>query len=138
MFCIALESEAVVRRCSVKKVFFRNFARFTGKHLCRSLLFNKVAVLRPETLLKRRLWQRCFPMNFVKFLKTPFLLSKSIDWFLCDGNFNELIKVILATLLYQLFSFFHGYCLDLQLDYKWLHCRCFSFNLFEIFHTSFF
>ena len=27
---------------------------------------------RPATLLKRRLWYRCFPVNFVKFLRTPF------------------------------------------------------------------
>ena len=31
----------------------RNFAKFTGKHLCQSLFFNKVADLRPATLLKR-------------------------------------------------------------------------------------
>ena len=35
-------SEAVVRRCSVKKVFLKIFAKFTGKHLCQSLFFNKV------------------------------------------------------------------------------------------------
>ena len=45
----------------------------TGKHLCQSLLFNKVTSLRPATLLKKRLWHRCFPVNFTKFLKTPFL-----------------------------------------------------------------
>ena len=28
-----------------------------------SLFFNKVAGLRPATLFKKRLWQRCFPMN---------------------------------------------------------------------------
>ena len=27
----------------------------------------------PATLLKKRLWQRCFPVNFAKFLRTPFL-----------------------------------------------------------------
>ena len=31
------------RRCSMKKGFLRNFAKFTGKHLCQSLFFNKVA-----------------------------------------------------------------------------------------------
>ena len=31
------------RMCSVKKSVPRNFAKFTGKHLCQSLLFNKVA-----------------------------------------------------------------------------------------------
>ena len=29
--------------CSVKKGVLRNFAKFAGKHLCRSLVFNKVA-----------------------------------------------------------------------------------------------
>ena len=29
-----LHPEAVARRCSVKKVFLKNFAKFTGKHLC--------------------------------------------------------------------------------------------------------
>ena len=31
------------QRCSVKKGAFRNFPKFTGKHLCQSLFFNKVA-----------------------------------------------------------------------------------------------
>ena len=34
--------------------------------------FDKNAGLRPATLLKKRLWNRCFPVNFVKFLRTPF------------------------------------------------------------------
>ena len=36
-----------------KKDVLSNFAKFTGKHLCQSLFFNKVAGLRPATLLKR-------------------------------------------------------------------------------------
>ena len=56
-----------------KKGVLRNFSKFTGKHLCQSLFFNKVAGLRPATLLKRRLWHRCFPKNYVKFLRKPFL-----------------------------------------------------------------
>ena len=65
------------RRCSVKKGVLRNFTKFTGKHLCQSLFFNKVAGLRPATLLKKRLWHRCFPVNFAKFLRTPFLQNTS-------------------------------------------------------------
>ena len=57
------------RRYSVRKGVLRNFAKVTGKYLCQSLYFNKV---RPATLLKQRLWRRCFPMNFAKFLRTPF------------------------------------------------------------------
>ena len=32
-----------------KKGVLRNIAKFTGKHLCQSLFFNKVAGLRPDT-----------------------------------------------------------------------------------------
>ena len=45
----------------MEKGVLRNFTKFTGKHLCQSLFFNKVAGLRPATLLKKRLWHRCFP-----------------------------------------------------------------------------
>ena len=61
------------QRRSMKKDVPRNFAKFSGKHLRQSLSFNKAAHLRPATLLKKRLWLRCFPMNFAKFLRTPFL-----------------------------------------------------------------
>ena len=33
------------RRCSVKKGVLKNLAKFTGKHLCQSHIFNKVAGL---------------------------------------------------------------------------------------------
>ena len=58
----------------MKKGVLRNFTKFTGKHLCQSLLFNEVAAV---TLLKRRLWYGCFPLNFVKFLITLFLQNTS-------------------------------------------------------------
>ena len=32
-----------------------------------------------KTLLKKRLWDRCFPVNFQKFWRTPFL-QKSLDY----------------------------------------------------------
>ena len=54
-----------------------NFVKFTGKHLCQCLFFNKVAALRPATLLKKSLWHKCFPVNFVKFLRTRFLQKTS-------------------------------------------------------------
>ena len=50
-----------------KKGVLRNFTKFTGKHLCQSLFFNKVAGLR----------HRCFLVNFVKFLRAPFLQNPS-------------------------------------------------------------
>ena len=55
------------QRCSVRKSVLRNLAKFTGKDLRQSLFLNKVAVLKPATLLKKRLWSRCFPVNFAIF-----------------------------------------------------------------------
>ena len=47
----------------VRKTVLRNFAKFTGKHLCQSLFLNKVAGLRHMYI----------PVNFAKFLRTSFL-----------------------------------------------------------------
>ena len=55
-----------------KKGVFKNFGKFTGKHLCQRLFFNKVTDLTPANLSEKSLWYRYFPMNFAKFLKTPF------------------------------------------------------------------
>ena len=61
-------------RCSVRKRLLRNFAKFTEKHLCQGLFFNKRFF---SLFLKQRFWHRCFPGNFAKFLRTPFLQNTS-------------------------------------------------------------
>ena len=74
-------SEAVVQRCSVKRCSWK-FHKIHKNHLCQS-----------ATLLKKRLWHRCFPVNFVKFLRTSFttehfwwlLLVFRIEYFLPLG-----------------------------------------------------
>ena len=60
------------QRCSVRIGVLKNFAKFTGKRLYQSLLFDKVADLRPATLLEKRFWHKCFPVNFEKFLITSY------------------------------------------------------------------
>ena len=60
-----LASEAVVGRCSIKKVFSEIFAKFTGKHLYQRLFLS-------ANLLKKSLWHSCFSVKFAKFLRTPF------------------------------------------------------------------
>ena len=67
-----------------KKGVLRNLPKMAGKHLCQILLFNKVSGLRPATLLKKRLWHRCFPVNFAKFLQTPFIIEH-LWWLLVEG-----------------------------------------------------
>ena len=59
----------------MKKDVLKNFAKFTGKHICPSQFLNEVA--RPATLLKKRLQHKCFPVNFVKFLRAPFLQNNT-------------------------------------------------------------
>ena len=73
-----------------KKGVPRNLAKFKGKHFCQSLFFNKVADLRPATLLKRRLWHMCFPLYFTKFLRTTFLQNTSGGCFCTTIHCNAL------------------------------------------------
>ena len=56
----------------------RNFAKFTGKRLCQTLFFDKVAGMGPANLLKMSLWLVCFPVNFAKFLRTHFFYRKPL------------------------------------------------------------
>ena len=55
---------------SCEKGVLINFAKFTGKHLCQGLFLSNFT--------KKRLWQRCFPVNFAKFLRTTF--SQNTTW----------------------------------------------------------
>ena len=55
-------------------MFFKNFAKSKGKQIYRSSFFDEVSGLQATTLLsKKRLRCKCFPVNFSKFLRTPFL-----------------------------------------------------------------
>ena len=47
-----------------KKGVPRSFTKFIGKHLCQGLFFIKLQA-------SEKLWHSCFPVNFVKFLRTP-------------------------------------------------------------------
>ena len=47
----------------------------------------------PATLLKKRLWHRCFPVNFAKFLRTPFSqnTSRTLLLYLTSQTRQEII-----------------------------------------------
>ena len=65
------------RRCSVKKGALKNFPKLTGKDLCQSLFFNKVAGLWPVTLLRKETLAQAFLCEFCEVLRTPFLHNTS-------------------------------------------------------------
>ena len=73
----------------MKEDILRKFTKFTGKHLCQSLFFNKSGGLRPATLFKRKLLHSCFPVNFAKYSRTPFLQSTSGQLLLCFIEFSD-------------------------------------------------
>ena len=55
---------------------FKTFAKFTGKHLCQSLFFNKVAGGACDVIKKGTLAQ-VFSWEFYSIFKTPFLQNTS-------------------------------------------------------------
>ena len=62
---------AAARMCSVKKLFLK-------------------IELKTATLLTNRLCHRCFPMNFAKFLRTPFLIEH--QWWLLLNQGHWFLK----------------------------------------------
>ena len=64
------------RRCSVKKMFLE-ISQNSQENTC-----GRVSIFVGEPiLLKKRLWHRCFRVNFVKFLRKPFL-TEHLWWLL--------------------------------------------------------
>ena len=70
------------RRCSVKKGVLQNFAQNSRENTCARVFFLiKLQSSGLQTFLKKRLWRRCFPVNFAKSLKTTFLQTHMDDCF---------------------------------------------------------
>ena len=92
------KSEAVARRCSVKKMFLE-ISQNSQENTCARVSFS-IKLQGPATLLKKRLWHRCFPVNFAKFLRTLFL-TEHLQWLLLDKCSSELAELILLP-------YFHG------------------------------
>ena len=62
------------RRCSMKNCVVESFAKFTGKRLCQSLLFNKLQTSDLYLLIKETLAQ-VFSFEFCKIFKTTFFVE---------------------------------------------------------------
>ena len=80
-----LLTEAATRGGLCKKVFLEISQNSKEKTCARAFFKNKVTGFRVATILKKRLWHRCFPVNFTKFLRTPFLHSISGGCFCIDN-----------------------------------------------------
>ena len=95
-------------RSSRPEVFCKNrsswkFYKIRRNTFVPESLFNKVAGLSPVTLVKRRLWYKCFAVNFAKFSsRTPFfiehlrwLLLKMLNFFFKTAWLNPSIIYLL-------------------------------------------
>ena len=67
-----------------KKGVLKNFAKFTGKHLCQSLFFNKVVGGTCSFIEKKTLAQ-VFPCEFCKIFKHTFFIIHLWWLLLCNG-----------------------------------------------------
>ena len=69
--------EVVAKRCSAKTLSWKFYKIYREMPVLESLskkpVVHRCSVksLRPATLLKKRLWYRCFSVNFAKFLRIP-------------------------------------------------------------------
>ena len=112
---ITLIFRSILLEVFCEKSVLKRFAKFTGKHFCQSLFFNKVAGLRPATLLKKRLWYRYFLVNFAKFLRISFF-KEHLRWLLLSFSFccvvaNNIsivvvwhhINIVVLSLYYYIF-----------------------------------
>ena len=105
-----LELEAVVRMCSVKEVFLE-ISQNSMENTCARVSFLIKLQTRVSFLIKlhvsglRKLWHRCFLLNFAKFLWAPFLtehlrwlLLSNIKWNLENTGWHLVWSGILTTL----------------------------------------
>ena len=76
-----------------KKVALRNLAKFTGKHLCQGLLFNKVAGLRPQAcnFIKKEALAQVFSSEFCEISKNTFLHRTLV----AASGFRNFVRVVL-------------------------------------------
>ena len=70
---------------------FLKISQTSQENTCARVSFLQAA---PATLLKKRLWLRSFPVNFAKFLRTPFLQTTS-GRLLLTGIYHKVDVVIL-------------------------------------------
>ena len=92
-------SEAVVQRCSVKKVFLE-IAQNSQENTCARDFF--LIKLKACNFIKKSLWHRCFPVNFAKFLRTPFL-TEHLRWL-----FQPILSFMYALIIKQMHNQVHN------------------------------
>ena len=119
-------TEAVAQRSSVKKVFLE-ISQNSQENTCARVLFS-IKLRPPATLLKKRLWHRCFPLNFAKFLRTSFF-TEHLWWLpLNHKPFYDWDLYSMPFLFYQLNMYVNWFVYKLEWQKLLWLCleRCFG------------
>ena len=82
------------RRYSVKKGVLKDFANFTGKHLCRSLFLIKLQAFRPANLLKRYFNTGNFLWNLRNFYEHLFWRTSTLAASRYFSFYSSLRKIL--------------------------------------------
>ena len=91
-----LNSRSSHQSCSIEKAVFKNFAIFTGKHLCWRLLLIDLWASSPATFFKRD--SNAGVVNIVKFLRT-LILTK-----ICEQLLLQLLPLTVNISSWELVS----------------------------------
>ena len=88
-------SKAVSRRSSVKKVLLEISQNSQENTFARDSVLIK---LQACNFIKKCLWYRCFPVNFARFLRTPFF-TKHLRWLLLWVSFLFFLCALLLLIV---------------------------------------
>ena len=81
-----------------KRVVFKSFAIFTGKHLYHRFFLNKCAGLGLELYLKKTLWHRCFLVTFAEIFNNTFC-TVHLQPVASEGKFVERLHMTLMKFM---------------------------------------
>ena len=88
----------------MKKVFLE-ISENSQENTCATVSFLIKLQAARATLLKKRLWHRYFPVNFAKFLRTPFF-TEHLWWLLLE----QLSSTALLLVVYRNYSVLQSFC----------------------------
>ena len=112
-------------RSSVKKFVLKNFANFTGKHLCECFLIKWW----PSAckFFKKKLQHKCFPVKFEKLLLRTSVLKKTCKRLLLEVFYSKAVLKNLAIFIGRLEVFYRKTVLKnfaIFIGRKWLVIKC--------------
>ena len=87
------------RRCSVKKLFLEILQNSQENTCARVSFLKKLQPLVCNFIKKKRLWHRCFPVNFAKFLKHVFLQNTSSGCFWNNHSYYSFLDYALISVI---------------------------------------